>query len=141
MAVPVWRPSTSLRRTSTVVAISWSERLRQPRVEVAFRLGDRARGLRAVGRQRELDRAAIPLVPATREQAAVDDAGHQQNYVEHPDGALAIPTIHRDLALHMSASQSINADQLRWLFGAFRTGALLLVAEVAAWVVNLSVAA
>jgi len=55
--------------------------------------------------------------------------------------ALAIPTIHRDLALHMSASYSINADQLRWLFGAFRTGALLLVAEVAAWVVNLSLAA
>jgi hypothetical protein len=64
-----------------------------------------------------------------------------QNYVEHPDGALAIPTIHRDLALHMSASYAINADQLRWLFGAFRTGALLLVAEVGAWVVNLSVAA
>jgi hypothetical protein len=64
-----------------------------------------------------------------------------QNYVEHPDGWLAIPAIHRDLALHMSASYSVNADQLRWLFGAFRAGAVLLVVEVAAWVVNLGVGA
>jgi hypothetical protein len=64
-----------------------------------------------------------------------------ENYVEHPDGALEIPTIHRDLALHMSASYSVNAGQLRWLFVAFRAGAALLVAEVTAWVVNLSVGA
>jgi hypothetical protein len=41
----------------------------------------------------------------------------------------------------MSASYSVNADQLRWLFGAFRAGAVLLVVEVAAWVVNLGVGA
>ena len=64
-----------------------------------------------------------------------------ENYVEHPDGSLEIPAIHRDLALHMSASYSVNADQLRWLFGAFRAGAVLLVVEVAAWVVNLGVGA
>jgi hypothetical protein len=63
------------------------------------------------------------------------------NYVEHPGGSLALPAIHRDLALHMSASYSANADQLRWLFIAFRAGAVLLVAEVGAWVVNLSVGA
>jgi hypothetical protein len=62
-----------------------------------------------------------------------------QNYVEHPDGALELPAIHRDLALHMSASYSVNAEQLRWLFIAFRAGAVLLVAEVAAWIVNLGV--
>jgi len=64
-----------------------------------------------------------------------------ENYVEHPGGSLALPAIHRDLALHMSASYSANADQLRWLFIAFRAGAVLLVAEVGAWVVNLSVGA
>lgn len=61
-----------------------------------------------------------------------------ENYVEHPDGALELPAIHRDLALHMSRSYTVNAAQLRWLFVAFRLGALLLVLEVAAWVVNLS---
>jgi hypothetical protein len=62
------------------------------------------------------------------------------NYVEHPDGALEVPAIHRDLALHMSASYNANADQLGWLFVAFRSGAILLVGEVASWVVNLSAA-
>jgi hypothetical protein len=64
-----------------------------------------------------------------------------ENYVEHSEGSLALPAIHRDLALHMSASYAANADQLRWLFIAFRAGAVLLVAEVGAWVVNLSVGA
>lgn len=63
-----------------------------------------------------------------------------QNYLEHPGGALELPAIHRDLALHMSRNYAANASQLRLLFAAFRTGALLLVVEVAAWVVNLSAA-
>ncbi len=58
-------------------------------------------------------------------------------YVESTDGPLEVPLIHRDLALHMSASYVRNAIQLRILAFAFRVGAVLLVAEVVAWVVNL----
>ena len=50
---------------------------------------------------------------------------------------LDLPSIHRDLALHMGGSAALNREQLRWLTGAFRAGAVLLVAEVIAWVVVL----
>jgi hypothetical protein len=50
---------------------------------------------------------------------------------------LDLPSIHRDLAFHMAASYKRNRAQLRWLFVAFRVGALLLIAEVVAWVVAL----
>ncbi len=59
-------------------------------------------------------------------------------YLEPEDGEpLPLPVIHRDLALHMGRSASQNRRQLRWLMVAFRIGALLLVAEVVAWVVAL----
>jgi hypothetical protein len=59
-------------------------------------------------------------------------------YLEPADGApLALPLIHRDLALHMGRSAALNRGQLRWLMVAFRVGALLLMAEVIAWVVVL----
>ena len=59
-------------------------------------------------------------------------------YVE-PTGEepLPLPTIHRDLALHMGNSAELNRQQLRWLTGSFRVGALLLVAEVVSWVIVL----
>jgi hypothetical protein len=59
-------------------------------------------------------------------------------YVESEDGALPLPAIHRDLALHMSASYVANARQLRALMMAFRFGAIFLVGEVIAWVVGIS---
>lgn len=59
-------------------------------------------------------------------------------YVEPAeDEPLSLPEIHRDLALHMGHSAALNRKQLRWLTGAFRVGAVLLVAEVIAWVVVL----
>jgi len=59
-------------------------------------------------------------------------------YVEPADTEpLDLPSIHRDLALHMGNSAALNRKQLRWLTGAFRVGAVLLVAEVIAWVIVL----
>jgi hypothetical protein len=59
-------------------------------------------------------------------------------YVEPPhDEPLGLPTIHRDLALHMGNSAELNRDQLRWLAVSFRVGAVLLVAEVVSWVIVL----
>jgi hypothetical protein len=59
-------------------------------------------------------------------------------YVEPDEGEpLPLPLIHRDLALHMGRSASLNRRQLRWLMVAFRCGALLLMAEVVAWVIAL----
>jgi hypothetical protein len=49
-----------------------------------------------------------------------------------------LATIHRDLALHMGNSIDSNRRQLRWVFGAFRVGALLLAGEVIAWVIALA---
>jgi hypothetical protein len=57
-------------------------------------------------------------------------------YVE-PD-ALSLPEIHRDLALHRSAAYDGNARQLGTLFLVFRVGLVLLVVEVAAWIVALA---
>jgi hypothetical protein len=59
-------------------------------------------------------------------------------YLEPTEGEpLALPMIHRDLALHMGRSAALNRGQLRWLMVAFRAGALLLMGEVIAWVVVL----
>lgn len=41
----------------------------------------------------------------------------------------------------MSTSHVANADQLRWLFVAFRAGTLVLLAQVGSWIVNLALAA
>lgn len=48
-----------------------------------------------------------------------------------------LSVIHRDLALHRSASYDRNAAQLRALVRAFRIGLACLVIEVAAWLVAL----
>lgn len=59
-------------------------------------------------------------------------------YVEPADTEpLDLPSIHRDLALHMGTSAGKNRKQLRWLTAAFRVGAVLLVAEVISWVIVL----
>jgi hypothetical protein len=62
----------------------------------------------------------------------VDDSGAP------PLEPLPLPAVHRDLALHMSASYTANARQLRWLMLAFRVSALLLTVEVIAWLVALA---
>jgi hypothetical protein len=46
--------------------------------------------------------------------------------------------LQRDLALHRSAAYDANAEQLGRLFLVFRIGLVVLVAEVAAWVVALA---
>ncbi len=58
------------------------------------------------------------------------------DYVEpHP---LEIELVHRDLALHRSASYDQNATQLGKLFFVFRLGLVALVVEVAAWLIALA---
>jgi hypothetical protein len=57
-------------------------------------------------------------------------------YVE-PE-AIEFPLVQRDLALHRSAAYNVNAEQLRWLFRVFRIGLIMLVVEVAAWLVALA---
>jgi hypothetical protein len=61
------------------------------------------------------------------------------NYLEPGDlgPAVDLPSIHRDLALHMATSIENNKRQLRWAFRAFRVGAVLLTGEVVAWVIAL----
>jgi hypothetical protein len=57
-------------------------------------------------------------------------------YLEPTYGeALEPHLIERDLALHIGRSTEQNRRQLRTLTVAFRVGALLLVAEVLAWIV------
>jgi hypothetical protein len=59
-------------------------------------------------------------------------------YLEPSEGeALSLHLIQRDLALHMGMSAEKNRRQLRVLMIVFRTGAVLLVAEVLTWVVAL----
>jgi len=59
-------------------------------------------------------------------------------YLEPPDAEpFDLHMIKRDLALHMGDSARLNRRQLRVLTAIFRVGALLLVAEVLAWVVAL----
>jgi hypothetical protein len=57
-------------------------------------------------------------------------------YIETDEPA-SLPEIHRDLALHRSASYDRYARQLGVLFGAFRIGLILLVFEVGAWMIAL----
>jgi hypothetical protein len=58
-------------------------------------------------------------------------------YVETPSPA-TLPEIHRDMALHRSASYACNARQLRRLHSIFAAGLIGLAAELAAWGVALS---
>lgn len=59
-------------------------------------------------------------------------------YLEPADGEpLALHLIERDLALHMGRGTELNRRQLKTLTMIIRTGALLLVIEVLAWVITL----
>jgi hypothetical protein len=49
-----------------------------------------------------------------------------------------LSAIHRELALHMDRAYDLNRTRLDGLVWAFRAASLLLVIEVAAWVVNLA---
>jgi hypothetical protein len=69
-------------------------------------------------------------------QFSADTSKLISEYIE-PE-LLPLPLIHRDLALHRSASYVRNAHQLAWLFRSFRVGLILLVVEVSAWVVALA---
>jgi hypothetical protein len=60
-------------------------------------------------------------------------------YLEPPGEPFQLHMIERDLALHMGRSATLNRRQLRLLTMIFRLGALLLVAEVLAWVLALAV--
>lgn len=61
-------------------------------------------------------------------------------YLEPADGEpLESHQIERDLALHMGRSAAFNRRQLQRLMTIFRFGALLLVAEVLAWVLALMI--
>ena len=51
--------------------------------------------------------------------------------------SFAVQVIHRDLALHRAASFDRNARQLGQLFVVFRLGLVMLIVEVAAWMVAL----
>jgi len=60
-------------------------------------------------------------------------------YLEPADGEPLEPhLIERDLALHMGRSAELNRRQLKALTTVFRVAALLLVAEMLAWVVALA---
>jgi hypothetical protein len=60
-------------------------------------------------------------------------------YLEPSEGEpLELRLIERDLALHMGRSTKLNRDQLNEMAPVFRVAALLLVAEVLAWVVALA---
>ena len=52
--------------------------------------------------------------------------------------AIEFSLVQRDLALHRSAAYDANARQLGSLFQVFRIGLIVLVVEVAAWVVALA---
>lgn len=58
-------------------------------------------------------------------------------YIETPAPA-PLDRIQRDLALHRAASYERNGARLRMLAGAFQVGLVLLVVEVAAWLIALS---
>ena len=71
-------------------------------------------------------------------QFTVDAEAFIRDYLEPASGEpLPCRAIHRDLALHMSASYKSNRDQYRRLISAFRVGEILLILEVASWVVAL----
>jgi len=78
----------------------------------------------------------VALWPRSDWEFSASPADFIATYVE-TDPPATPSLIHRDLALHRSASYDRNARQLRVLFTAFRFGLILLVVEVAAWTVAL----
>ena len=80
----------------------------------------------------------VILWPRRDWEFAVSPERFISTYLEPSEGEpLSMPLIHRDLALHMGRSAALNRGQLRRLMVAFRAGALLLMAEVIAWIIVL----
>jgi hypothetical protein len=81
---------------------------------------------------------AILWPPRRDWEFAIEPSRLIATYLEPEEGdPLDVPAIQRDLALHMGASARLNRAQLRRLTTAFRIAAILLLAEVVAWVVVL----
>ena len=80
----------------------------------------------------------VILWPRDDWEFAVSPADLIATYIEPTEESpVDLPAIHRDLALHMNKSILRNRHQLLLAFRAFRTGSVLLGAEVVAWVVAL----
>ena len=80
----------------------------------------------------------VILWPRDDWEFSVSPADLIATYIERTDDLSPdLATIHRDLALHMNKSMLRNRHQLGLAFRAFRIGAVLLGAEVVAWVVAL----
>lgn len=78
------------------------------------------------------------LWPRPDWEFSVEPSLFVSTYLEPDEGEpLSVPLIHRDLALHMGVSAARNQTQLARLATAFRIAAVLLLAEVIAWVVVL----
>lgn len=81
----------------------------------------------------------LVIWPWRRWEFSVGPARFIATYLEPADGApLTLPLIQRDLALHMGMSAELNNTQLRILAIVFRTGGILLMIEVVAWVVAIA---
>jgi hypothetical protein len=78
------------------------------------------------------------LWPRRDWEFAVDPQWFIASYLEPDDGdVLAVPEIHRDIALHMGASARLNRRQLGSLMAVFRAAAVFLFVETLAWIVAL----
>jgi hypothetical protein len=82
--------------------------------------------------------AVLLILWPTELQFAISPQQFIETYTEPPSAdPLPLHRIQRDLALHMGTSAQENRRQLRELSLAFRVSAVLLLAEVVAWVVAL----
>lgn len=78
------------------------------------------------------------LWPRDRWEVGLSPARLVTTYIEPAEGApVPLAVIHRDLALHMGGSANRNRRELQVLTVALRVAAVLLVAEMLAWVVAL----
>ena len=86
-----------------------------------------------------LSLAVLAVLGPKREwEFVLSPAQFIETYAEpQEEEPLGLPLVHRDLALHMGRSADLNRQQLRLVTGAFRAGAILLVAEVIAWIIAL----
>jgi hypothetical protein len=99
-----------------------------------------AAGWLAIGCFVALGVAVLAILWPRRDwEFAIEPSRFIETYLEPEEGdPLDVPLIQRDLALHMGASAQLNREQLRRLTTAFRVAAVLLLAEVVAWVVVLA---
>jgi hypothetical protein len=77
------------------------------------------------------------LWPGHRWYSTVGARRFIATYVEHDEGPLDLPEIHRDIALHMADAFAANDRRIRLLIFSFGAGSALLVLEVVAWVAGI----